>query len=163
MRVIFGSEDIQCAGRGVEKRIILGAGPISRPHSPAPLLQPPRQPTLCTLVQTAHSAETCTARPHVHMQRIIDTGPCFPLASAQISPTAKSARPVGSAARHDPTTDPKRGSQLNTLNLRFHEASSPKNRPLTPPSPQFPPAARGAKSKWETRPQGPRCSAFLPS
>ena len=104
------------------------------------------------------------------MQRMIETGPCFPLASAppagcnpQIFPTAKSARPAGSAARHDLTTNPQRGSQLNKLIPRFYEASSRRDRPLPPPAPQFPPAARGAKSKWETRPQGPRCSASVPS
>jgi hypothetical protein len=100
----------------------------AHPHSPAPLSQLSRQPTLRTLLQTAQGAETCTARPHVHMQRIIDTGPCFPLASAppagcnpQTSPTAKSARPARSVARHDPTTKPQRGSQLNRLILRFRQ------------------------------------------
>ena len=104
------------------------------------------------MVRTAQAAETCHARPKTYLQRRIITPPCIPTPAAspascspQISVTAKSARPAGSAPRHRPLTNPGRGSRLQEISLRFFEASPQRKRTLPLPAAEFPPAA------WERK------------
>jgi hypothetical protein len=83
--------------------------PPTRPHSSAPRLQVSVKHELRTRVRTAHATKMCQAHPNVYRERKILTPPCIPTPAAspascspQISFTAKSVRPAGSAPRHRP-------------------------------------------------------------
>ena len=144
---------MQYARKWVGKCRIPGAGASPRPRSPAPLSQLSQTSGLRTLVHTAQTAETRHARQNTYLQRIIFAAPFFPApseplagCSPQISVTAKSARPSGSAPRHRPLTNPERGSWLQDVSLGFYEAFSQKRKlPLPLPAAEFPPAARERK------------------
>ena len=132
--------------------MIPGAGASPRPRSPAPLPQLSHTSGLRTLVRTAQAAETCHAHPNAYLWCIMITAPCFPAPSVtpagcspQISVTAKSARPAGSAPRHRPLANPGRGSWLHKISLGFYQASPQRKRPLLLPASDFPPAA------WERK------------
>jgi hypothetical protein len=113
---------MQCARKWVGRFILPGAGASTRPRSSAPLPQLSQKSGLRTLVHTAQAAETRHARQNTYLQRRKFTAPCFPALSVppagcspQITVTAKSARPAGSAPKHRPLTNPGRGSRLHEI------------------------------------------------